>query len=94
MPVLTATHYVTMIDAIDEVGKSVATRPTTKIADITTWLDETLRAMDVQRLRLVAASRGTWIAAHYAVAFPEKRERVDYRAGGIARMPSVASDCL
>lgn len=76
LPVLTATHYVTMIDAIDEVGKSVAARPTTKIADITTWLDETLRAIDVQRSSFVAASRGTWIAAHYAAAFPEKVERL------------------
>ncbi|MCW2589617.1 MAG: alpha/beta hydrolase fold protein [Mycobacterium sp.] len=65
LPVLTATHYVTMIDAIDEAGKSVAARPTTKVADITTWLDETLRAIDVQRSSFVAASRGTWIAAHY-----------------------------
>lgn len=76
LPVLTATHYVTMIDAIDEAGKSVAARPTTKVADITTWLDETLRAIDVQRSSFVAASRGTWIAAHYAVAFPEKVERL------------------
>jgi len=76
LPVLTATHYVTMIDAIDEVGKSVAARPTTKIADITTWLDETLRAIDVERSSFVAASRGTWIAAHYAAAFPEKVERL------------------
>lgn len=72
LPVLTATHSVTMIDVIDEAGKSVAARPTTKIADITTWLDETLRAIDVQRSSFVAASRGTWIAAHYAVAFPKR----------------------
>lgn len=65
-----------MIDAIDEAGKSIATKPTKTIADIVTWLDETMRALDIQRSAFVAASRGTWISAHYATAFPEKVERL------------------
>jgi pimeloyl-ACP methyl ester carboxylesterase len=76
LPILTATHRVTMIDAIDEVGKSVATKPTRKIADIVAWLDETLRAVDILRSAMVAISRGTWMATHYTVAFPERVERL------------------
>lgn len=73
---LTAGHSVTMIDAIDEAGKSIAAKPTTTITDIVTWIDETMRALDIQRASFVAASRGMWIAAHYAAAFPEKVERL------------------
>ena len=62
LPILTATHRVTMIDAIDESGKSIATKPTTDSAGLVAWLDETLRAVDIQRSALVAVSRGTWIA--------------------------------
>ncbi|MFI5510621.1 alpha/beta fold hydrolase [Mycobacterium sp. NPDC051804] len=73
---LTASHSVTMIDVIDEAGKSIAAKPTKSITDIVTWLDETMRALDVQRSSFVAASRGTWISAHYATVFPEKVERL------------------
>ena len=78
LPVLTATHSVTMIDAIDEVGKSIPTKPTPKSADLVAWLDEALRALDIQRSAIVGASRGTWIATHYATAFPERVERLAF----------------
>lgn len=76
LPILAATHSVTMIDAIDDAGKSVATKPTTNSAEIVAWLDETLRAVDIQRSAIVAASRGSWIATHYAMAFPERVDRL------------------
>jgi pimeloyl-ACP methyl ester carboxylesterase len=76
LPILAATHSVTMIDAIDEVGKSIATRPTTNSAEIVAWLDETLRAVDIRRSAMVAVSRGTWIATHYTIAFPERVDRL------------------
>jgi pimeloyl-ACP methyl ester carboxylesterase len=76
LPILTVTHRVTMIDAIDEAGKSIQAKPTTKSADHVAWLDEALRALDIQRSALVAASRGTWIATHYATAFPDRVGRL------------------
>ena len=76
LPILSANHCVTMIDVIDEAGKSVATKPTTNSAEIVTWLDETLRAVDIQRSAIVAASRGTWIATHYTIASPERVDRL------------------
>ncbi|WP_157897731.1 alpha/beta fold hydrolase [Mycolicibacterium rutilum] len=76
LPVLTATHLVTTVGAIDEVGKSVAARPTIRSADLVGWLDEVLCALGIQRSALVGASRGTWIATHYAAAYPERVERL------------------
>jgi pimeloyl-ACP methyl ester carboxylesterase len=76
LPILAATHSVTMIDAIDEAGKSIATKPTTNSAEIVAWLDETLRGVDIQRSAIVAASRGAWIATHYTMAFPERVDRL------------------
>ena len=76
LPVLAATHSVTMIDAIDEAGKSVATKPTGNSAGIVAWLDETLRAVGIERSAIVAVSRGTWIATHYTMAFPERVDRL------------------
>lgn len=76
LPILTVSHSVTMIDVIDEAGKSIAKRPTKKVVDLIDWLDETLCATGIERSAFVAQSRGTWIATHYAVAFPEKVERL------------------
>lgn len=76
LPLFASTHSVTMVDAIDEVGKSIAAKPTTRIADIVAWLDETLQALDVGRSAIIGGSRGGWIAAHYASAFPERVDRL------------------
>ncbi len=76
LPFLAARYSVTMVDAIDEVGRSIATEPTTKSADLVTWLDEALCAVEIQRSAVVAASRGAWMATHYATAFPERVERL------------------
>nr|WP_090279497.1 alpha/beta hydrolase [Mycolicibacterium komanii]CRL75423.1 alpha/beta hydrolase [Mycolicibacterium komanii] len=78
LPILTATHRVTMLDAIDEVGKSAPTRPTSQPADLVAWLDEALQVLGIQRAGIVAASRGTWIATHFATVFPERVERLAF----------------
>lgn len=76
LPLLAARYRVTMVDAVDEVGKSIATEPITKSADLVAWLDEVLRAIKIRRSAVVAASRGALIATHYATAFPERVERL------------------
>ncbi|MGH3726326.1 MAG: alpha/beta fold hydrolase [Mycobacterium sp.] len=76
LPLLAATHRVVMIDAIDEASKSAAIKPTTQISDIVAWLDETLRALDIRRSAIVGASRGAWMATHYACTFPERLDRL------------------
>ena len=76
LPALAAAHSVTMIDAIGEPGKSIATKPITNITHIVEWLDETLRAVDIERSAIVAASRGSLIATHYTMAFPDRVDRL------------------
>src|SRR6185503_11432428 len=49
LPTLAAAHRVTMIDAIGQVSKSIATKPTTGAADVVAWLDETLHALGIDR---------------------------------------------
>ncbi|WP_280829976.1 alpha/beta hydrolase [Mycobacterium sp. OTB74] len=73
---LAASHSVTMIDAIGEPGKSLAAKPLTDITQMVEWLDETLRAVGIQRPAIVAASRGTLIATHYAMDFPDRVDRL------------------
>jgi pimeloyl-ACP methyl ester carboxylesterase len=76
LPTLAADHNVTMIDAIGEPGKSIATKPITNITQIVEWLDETLRAVDIERSAIVAASYGALIATHYTMAFPDRVDRL------------------
>lgn len=76
LPTLAAAHKVTMIDAIGQVSKSIATKPITEAAHLVAWLDETLRALGVDRAAMVGMSMGAWIATQYAVAFPDRVDRL------------------
>ena len=76
LPTLAAAHKVTMIDAIGQVSKSIATKPITEAAHLVAWLDETLRALGIDRAAMVGMSMGAWIATQYAVAFPDRVDRL------------------
>lgn len=76
LPTLAANHRVTMIDAIGDVNKSVARRPITNAAHIVAWLDETLRALEIELAAMVGMSLGSWMATQYAMAFPQRVERL------------------
>jgi pimeloyl-ACP methyl ester carboxylesterase len=76
LPTLAADHSVTMIDAIGEPGKSIATKPIANNTQMVEWLDETLRAVDIKRSAIVAASYGTLMATHYTMAFPDRVDRL------------------
>ena len=76
LPTLAAAHRVTMIDAIGQVSKSIATKPTTGAADVVAWLDETLHALGIVRAAMVGLSMGSWMATQYALAFPDRVDRL------------------
>ena len=76
LPTLAAAHRVTMIDAIGQVSKSIATKPITGAADVVAWLDETLRALGIDRAAMVGLSMGSWMATQYALAFPDRVDRL------------------
>ena len=73
---LAARHRVTMIDAIGDVTKSVASKPITTAAHVVAWLDETLRALTIERAAMVAMSMGTWMTTQYSMAYPGRVDRL------------------
>jgi pimeloyl-ACP methyl ester carboxylesterase len=73
---LAARHRVTMIDAIGDVTKSVASKPITTAAHVVAWLDETLRAPTIERAAMVAMSMGTWMTTQYSMAYPGRVDRL------------------
>lgn len=76
LPALTASHHVRMLDSVGDVGKSVATGVLSSPACVIQWINEVLDELAVERAAFVAASLGTWMATHYAVARPERVERL------------------
>ncbi|MDT5056585.1 MAG: hypothetical protein QOF66_4951 [Mycobacterium sp.] len=76
LPTLAAGHRVTMIDAIGDVSKSIASKPITNGGHVVAWLDETLRALEIERAAMVAMSMGTWMATQYAMTSPDRVERL------------------
>jgi pimeloyl-ACP methyl ester carboxylesterase len=65
-----------MIDVIDDLKKSIATKPVTKADHIKAWLDEALRALEIDRAAMAGISFGVWMAANYAMAFPDGVDRL------------------
>ncbi|MET0757810.1 MAG: alpha/beta hydrolase [Mycobacterium sp.] len=76
LPALTVSHHVRMLDAVGDMNKSVATRVLSSPARIVEWIDEVLDALGIERSALVAASKGSWMATHYAMARMERVERL------------------
>jgi pimeloyl-ACP methyl ester carboxylesterase len=73
---LAAEHSVTMIDAVGDLNKSVARKPITGVSHVVAWLDETLHVLGIERAATVGLSMGSWMATQYAMAFPERIERL------------------
>ncbi|OHU97414.1 hypothetical protein BKN37_21950 [Mycobacterium talmoniae] len=76
LPALTPAHRVCMVDAVGDVSKSVARAVLSSAERVTEWIDEVLDKLDIERAAFVAASLGTWMATHYAMAHPERVERL------------------
>ncbi|GAA3396371.1 alpha/beta fold hydrolase [Streptomyces roseoviridis] len=81
---LGAAHRVHAVDLVGEPGRSVADpgRPLRTAGDLTGWLDALLGALDRSggrapgRVGLVGHSYGAWIALHYALAAPDRVDRL------------------
>lgn len=70
-------HYRTYaVDIPGEPGKSAPARPSLKGEGYVGWLDDLLVALEVERTAIVAISLGGWIALQYAVARPERMDKL------------------
>jgi pimeloyl-ACP methyl ester carboxylesterase len=76
LPALTAAHHVRMLDAVGDLNKTVSTTVMSSPARVVAWLQEVLDTLRIERAAFVALSIGTWMATHYAMASPDRVERM------------------
>ena len=86
-------HRVYAIDTMGQPSKSIPDEPIRDAADYVAWLTATLDGLRIDRIALVGMSFGGWLALTYAVAAPERVQKlVLLSAGGflpIARQFSL-----
>jgi pimeloyl-ACP methyl ester carboxylesterase len=63
LPTFAANHSVTVIDAVGDLNKSVASKPMTRASHVVAWLDEALSTLEIKRAAMVGMSMGSWMSA-------------------------------
>jgi pimeloyl-ACP methyl ester carboxylesterase len=80
-------HRVYAVDVMGQPSKSIPGEPIRDRADFAAWLTATLDALHLNRVSLAGMSYGGWIALGYAVAAPERVQKlVLLSAGGFLPM--------
>jgi pimeloyl-ACP methyl ester carboxylesterase len=71
-------HYrVYAVDNIHDCGRSVYTRALTRAEDFARWLDDLVSGLEpAGQVNLVGLSYGGWIAAQYALRFPDRLRKI------------------
>ena len=69
-------HRVYAIDVMGQPSRSVPAEPIRDAADYATWLTATLDGLHLERVSLVGMSFGGWLALRYAVAAPERLQKL------------------
>jgi pimeloyl-ACP methyl ester carboxylesterase len=69
-------YQVYALDTIGDFGKSAGTRPAYSSGDHARWLSEVFERLGLGRARVAGLSLGGWIAFHFALAAPERVERL------------------
>jgi pimeloyl-ACP methyl ester carboxylesterase len=67
-----AGHPLYALDTIGEPGRSVQRAPIRDPRDFVTWLDEVLSGLELDRVHLVGASYGGWLALNQALRSPQR----------------------
>jgi pimeloyl-ACP methyl ester carboxylesterase len=85
--VVWAQHFrVHIVDVIGDAGLSAQTRPSFTGTAYVDWLDEVTSALQLTRFSVVGESMGGWLALSFAIAHPERIERLALLCpGGIGR---------
>jgi pimeloyl-ACP methyl ester carboxylesterase len=75
------------LDSIGDVGRSVCTRPIRDAAGLVSWLDELFGVLKLaDGFHLLGLSHGGWLAARYALRFPQRLGKLVLLApGGVLR---------
>ncbi len=64
------------LDHIFDNGRSIYTRPMKKPSDFVQWLDELFTALELDNINLMGHSYGGWQASLYALAHPQRLEKL------------------
>ncbi|KPJ88505.1 MAG: alpha/beta hydrolase [Spirochaetes bacterium DG_61] len=64
------------LDHIFDNGRSIYTRPMEKPGDFVQWLDELFTALELDSINLVGFSYGGWQASLYALAYPQRLNKL------------------
>lgn len=76
------------MDTIGEVGRSECTRPMAGSTDFVRWLDELFAALHPgDKINLLGLSQGGWLAAQYALRFPDRLRRLVLLAPAATVLP-------
>jgi pimeloyl-ACP methyl ester carboxylesterase len=86
---LSRDHRVYAIDVMGQPSKSSPNEPIRSAADYVAWLTATLDAMHLDRISLMGMSYGGWLSLNYAVAAPERVQRLVLLSPAASFLPIV-----
>jgi pimeloyl-ACP methyl ester carboxylesterase len=67
-----AGHPLYAVDTIGEAGRSVQRAPIRDLRSLATWLDEVFDGLQLDRINLIGASYGGWLALNQALRSPRR----------------------
>jgi pimeloyl-ACP methyl ester carboxylesterase len=76
LPSLTASHRVVMLDRVGDLNKSRATAPVPSSRRVVEWMRDALDTIGIDRAALVGESIGGWMATHFAMAHPQRVDKM------------------
>jgi pimeloyl-ACP methyl ester carboxylesterase len=82
-------HRVYAIDVMGQPGKSVPDEPVRNAADYAAWLTATLDGLGLGPICLVGMSYGAWLALNFAIAAPDRVQRLVLLSPGGGFAPMV-----
>ena len=82
-------HRVYAIDVMGQPSKSIPTTPIRDARDYVTWLTEILDGLHLEQPALVGMSYGGWLALNFAVAAPERVQRLVLLSPAASLLPLV-----
>jgi len=82
-------YRVYAVDIMGQPGKSIPDQPIRNAADYVAWLTSTLNGLHLDRVSLVGMSYGGWLALTYAVAAPERVEKLVLLSPAASILPIV-----
>jgi pimeloyl-ACP methyl ester carboxylesterase len=86
---LSRDYRVYAIDLMGQPSKSIPNEPIGNAADYVAWLTATLDALHLDRISLVGMSYGGWLALSYAIAAPERLQKLVLLSPAASLLPIV-----